>query len=77
MKFSCTFLCLYSFVVQNAMVAAVKVAKKTTADTEKGFALAPSAKDLKPWYSERTKNEPEGIEDEKRWSHLTMICNDI
>ncbi|KIM47302.1 hypothetical protein M413DRAFT_23522 [Hebeloma cylindrosporum] len=50
----------------NAMVAAVKVAKKTTADTEKGFALAPSAKDLKPWYSERTKDQPEEIEDEKR-----------
>lgn len=48
------------------MVAAVKVAKKTTAETEKGFALAPSAKDLKPWYSERAKNEPEEIEDEKR-----------
>jgi len=48
------------------MVAAVKVAKKTTAETEKGFALAPSAKDLKPWYSEPTKDQPEEIEDEKR-----------
>jgi hypothetical protein len=56
----------YSSAIQNAITAAVKVSKKTTADAEKGFALAPSAKDLKPWYSESTKTQPEEIEDEKQ-----------
>jgi hypothetical protein len=61
LAFSC-----YSSGVQNAIAAAVKVSKKATAEAEKDFALASSAKDLKPWYSERTKNRPEKTEDEKR-----------
>ena len=36
-------------------MAAIKATKKVTpAETEKGIPLAPLAKDLKPWYSERT-----------------------
>ncbi|KAJ4469175.1 hypothetical protein C8R41DRAFT_778236 [Lentinula lateritia] len=37
---------------QNAIVAAAKASKKDIpVETDKGFALAPSAKDLNPWYS--------------------------
>ena len=36
-------------------------------ETEKGFPLAPSAKDLKPWYSS-TKGDPEeDMSDDKRF----------
>jgi hypothetical protein len=50
-------------------MAAIKATKKVTpAETEKGVPLAPSAKDLKPWYSERTREHPteEEVQDEKR-----------
>ncbi|KAF8959812.1 hypothetical protein BDZ97DRAFT_1666698 [Flammula alnicola] len=50
----------------NAIAAAVKVSKKGAAETEKGVPLAPSAKDLKPWYSAPAQDAPEEIEDEKR-----------
>ncbi|KAF9561499.1 hypothetical protein CPC08DRAFT_722735 [Agrocybe pediades] len=50
----------------KAMVAAIKVPKKGSAETEKGVPLAPSAKDLKPWYSERTKDKGEEVEDDKK-----------
>lgn len=51
-------------------MAAIKATKKVTpAETEKGVPLAPSAKDLKPWYSERTLEQPaeEEVQDEKRY----------
>ncbi|KAF5379311.1 hypothetical protein D9757_007662 [Collybiopsis confluens] len=38
---------------QNAIATSVRAAKKTaSAETEQGVALAPSAKDLNPWYSD-------------------------
>lgn len=52
---------------QNAITAAVNATKKTkTSETDKGVPLAPSAKDLKPWYSERIGNEEEDTTDERR-----------
>jgi len=50
-------------------MAAIKATKKVTSDeTEKGVPLAPLAKDLKPWYSERTREQPaEEVQDEKRY----------
>ena len=48
-------------------MAAIKATKKVTpAETEKGVALAPSAKDLKPWYSERTREPADDVQDDKR-----------
>ena len=48
-------------------MAAIKATKKVTpAETEKGVPLAPSAKDLKPWYSERTREPVEDVQDDKR-----------
>ena len=49
-------------------MAAIKATKKVTpAETEKGVPLAPSAKDLKPWYSERNRESAEEVQDEKRY----------
>ncbi|KAH9487435.1 Leukocyte receptor cluster member 1-like protein [Psilocybe cubensis] len=50
----------------NAIAATLKVGKKPVAETEKGVPLAPSAKDLKPWYSERSKEKPEEVEDDRK-----------
>ncbi|KAF9455945.1 hypothetical protein BDZ94DRAFT_1178865 [Collybia nuda] len=51
----------------NAISAAIKATKKVDpAETEKGVPLAPSAKDLKPWYSERNKEMLEETADERR-----------
>ncbi|EDR03685.1 uncharacterized protein LACBIDRAFT_306769 [Laccaria bicolor S238N-H82] len=51
----------------NAIAAAIKATKKATpAETEKGVALAPSAKDLKPWYSASNSDKTEEVEDERR-----------
>ena len=42
--------------------AAAVSKKKPTTETEKGVALAPSAKDLKPWYSKRSSEREIEIE---------------
>jgi len=39
---------------QQEMIISTKV-KKSTNETDKGVPLAPSEKDLKPWYSEKGK----------------------
>ncbi|KAJ6462260.1 hypothetical protein C8R47DRAFT_1327228 [Mycena vitilis] len=53
----------------NAIATAVRTATKKTepVETDRGFPLAPSAKDLKPWYTaERSANPDEEVVDEKR-----------
>ncbi|KAF7356010.1 hypothetical protein MVEN_00930400 [Mycena venus] len=51
----------------NAIATAIRTAKKTEpVETERGVPLAPSAKDLKPWYTERAANPDEEVVDEKR-----------
>jgi len=58
---------LFEDLEQSSLMAAIKATKKVTpAETEKGVALAPSAKDLKPWYSERTQEPAEDVQDDKR-----------
>ena len=50
-------------------MAAIKATEKVTpTETKKGVPLAPLANDLKPWYSERTREQPpeEEVQDEKR-----------
>jgi hypothetical protein len=47
------------------MITAIRATKKTAQlEAEKGVPLAPSAKDLKPWYSEHDKGN-EHQKDEK------------
>ncbi|CAK5274416.1 unnamed protein product [Mycena citricolor] len=54
----------------NAIAASVRTATKKTdpVETERGFPLAPSAKDLKPWYTTKVveSNDQEEVVDEKR-----------
>jgi len=51
----------------STIATAIRSAKKTeSVETERGFPLAPSAKDLKPWYTERAANPDEEMVDEKR-----------
>jgi len=58
---------LFEDLEQSSLMAAIKATKKVTpAETEKGVALAPSAKDLNPWYSERTREPAEDVQDDKR-----------
>lgn len=40
--------------LQREMIVSTKV-KKPAAETDKGVPLAPSEKDLKPWYSDKGK----------------------
>ncbi|KAJ3771612.1 hypothetical protein FB446DRAFT_96110 [Lentinula raphanica] len=53
---------------QNAIVAAAKASKKALpAETDKGIALAPSVKDLNPWYSGSSNHkEEENVDKRKR-----------
>lgn len=56
---------LFEDLEQQEMVTATRATKKTAQlEAEKGVPLAPSAKDLNPWYSERDKGK-EYQEDEK------------
>ncbi|KAJ6575745.1 hypothetical protein DFH09DRAFT_915363 [Mycena vulgaris] len=53
----------------NAIATAIRTTKKTEpAETDRGFPLAPSAKDLKPWYTERATNT-----DEERSSESDLV----
>lgn len=49
---------------QSSIAASVKATKKAPAETEKGVPLAPSAKDLNPWYS-TDRDKVEEVENEK------------
>ncbi|THV06963.1 hypothetical protein K435DRAFT_710690 [Dendrothele bispora CBS 962.96] len=53
---------------QNAITAAVRASKITkasaTEETDKGVPLAPSQKDLNPWYSERSGRKAQEMEEE-------------
>ncbi|OAX38482.1 hypothetical protein K503DRAFT_691461 [Rhizopogon vinicolor AM-OR11-026] len=56
---------LFEDLEQQEMITSIRATKKTMpSETERGVPLAPSAKDLRPWYSERDK-EKEHPEDEK------------
>ncbi|KAH0838826.1 hypothetical protein J3R83DRAFT_7233 [Lanmaoa asiatica] len=59
---------------QQAMVTAIRSTKKTTTtEAEKGVPLAPSAKDLNPWYSDKARDRgqiSEDQEDERRQRDL-------
>ncbi|KAI6047013.1 hypothetical protein EDC04DRAFT_2557331 [Pisolithus marmoratus] len=63
---------LFEDLEQQELVIAARASKKTTqSETEKGVPLAPSAKDLNPWYADkrankRTEAENENDQDEKR-----------
>ncbi|KAJ7088467.1 hypothetical protein B0H15DRAFT_841452 [Mycena belliarum] len=52
----------------NAIATAIRTTKKTEpVETERGFPLAPSAKDLTPWYTARAANpDEEEVPDAKR-----------
>ncbi|KAJ6619291.1 hypothetical protein B0H10DRAFT_2026819 [Mycena sp. CBHHK59/15] len=51
----------------NEIATAIRTTKKTEpVETDRGFPLAPSAKDLKPWYTERAVDPNEEVVDEKR-----------
>ncbi|KAK0233115.1 hypothetical protein IW262DRAFT_1290244 [Armillaria fumosa] len=50
---------------QNAIITAVRSTKKAEPkETDKGVPLAPSAKDLRPWYSERNRDRADTEVDE-------------
>lgn len=52
--------------LQQAMVTAIRATKKTApSEAEKGIALAPSAKDLNPWYSDKARDRGQIAEDEQ------------
>ncbi|KAG2126119.1 hypothetical protein BD769DRAFT_1735552 [Suillus cothurnatus] len=56
---------LFEDLEQQEMITAIRATKKTAQlEAEKGVPLAPSAKDLKPWYSEHDKGN-EHQKDEK------------
>jgi hypothetical protein len=58
---------LYSCGSQKAIPTVIKGLKKNDpAEQDKGVPLAPSAKDLKPWYSERSSEREADIEEDRR-----------
>ncbi|KAJ7610396.1 hypothetical protein FB45DRAFT_982217 [Roridomyces roridus] len=57
---------------QSTIATAIRTAsaskgknKTDPVETDRGFPLAPSAKDLKPWYTERCAKEPASTEEEE------------
>ncbi|KAF7311310.1 hypothetical protein MKEN_01032700 [Mycena kentingensis (nom. inval.)] len=52
---------------QNAVAAMRTTTKKTeSVETDRGVPLAPSAKDLKPWYTKKGGTDEEEVVDDKR-----------
>lgn len=66
---------------QSSMAAAIKSTVKAkaaavAAEAEKGVPLAPSEKDLKPWYSEKGKREAgtmEELPEDKRYAYSPTL----
>lgn len=56
---------LFEDLEQNAIATAAKASKRPE-ETDKGFALAPSAKDLNPWYSDSSKQKGLEENDDRR-----------
>ncbi|KAF8841358.1 hypothetical protein BDN67DRAFT_526300 [Paxillus ammoniavirescens] len=57
---------LFEDLEQQAMITAARISKKTgPSETEKGVPLAPSAKDLNPWYSDKTRDRNISVDDDK------------
>ncbi|KDQ52245.1 hypothetical protein JAAARDRAFT_50362 [Jaapia argillacea MUCL 33604] len=68
---------LFEDIEQQTMSQALKLVKKsTTLEAEKGVPLAPSAKDLKPWYSERDKEPGKGLSEDRRKRDLARQSKD-
>lgn len=49
------------------MIPPVRSTKAPAPETEKGIALAPSAKDLNPWYSDHNHEKNKELEDDRRY----------
>ena len=47
--------------------------KASAPETDKGIALAPSAKDLNPWYSDRSHERNRELEDDRRHGDAILI----
>ncbi|KAI9572530.1 hypothetical protein HD554DRAFT_2066080 [Boletus coccyginus] len=57
---------LFEDLEQQAMVTAIRATKKTTpSEAEQGVPLAPSAKDLNPWYSDKARDRGQITEDQQ------------
>ncbi|EGN94232.1 hypothetical protein SERLA73DRAFT_188867 [Serpula lacrymans var. lacrymans S7.3] len=65
---------LFEDIELHAQVTMTRASKKTEAqlEAEKGVPLAPSAKDLKPWYSERSHERNKEPEEEKQARDLAF-----
>ncbi|KIK22259.1 hypothetical protein PISMIDRAFT_508216, partial [Pisolithus microcarpus 441] len=69
---------LFEDLEQQEFMIAARASKKTTqSEVEKGVALAPSAKDLNPWYtdkraSKQTEEENDNNQDEKRMRDMAF-----
>ncbi|KAI6146762.1 hypothetical protein BKA82DRAFT_9562 [Pisolithus tinctorius] len=69
---------LFEDLEQQELIISARASKKTTqSELEKGVPLAPSAKDLNPWYadkraSKRTEAENENDQDEKRMRDMAF-----
>ncbi|THH18968.1 hypothetical protein EW146_g2114 [Bondarzewia mesenterica] len=63
---------LFEDLEQQSIVVAARASKKTVsaAEAERGFPLAPTTKDLNPWYSTRKEEKPEEPSDDRRLRDL-------
>ncbi|KAJ7054277.1 hypothetical protein C8F01DRAFT_501521 [Mycena amicta] len=62
---------------QNAIPSTMRTTKKTEpVETDRGVPLAPSAKDLKPWYTERNKEEDEPMDEKRMRDTLRKSAHD-
>lgn len=54
-------------VTAQQSISAIRSTKAPAPETDKGFALAPSAKDLNPWYSDRNHEKNRELEDGRKY----------
>ncbi|KZT25480.1 hypothetical protein NEOLEDRAFT_1178276 [Neolentinus lepideus HHB14362 ss-1] len=68
---------LFADIEQQSITEAIRKVKKTVpSESEKGFPLAPSAKDLKPWYSEKSRDKGKEVDDGRRSRDLARQSRD-
>ncbi|TFK47424.1 hypothetical protein OE88DRAFT_1603789, partial [Heliocybe sulcata] len=68
---------LFADIEQQSIAEALRKVKRSgPAESEKGFPLAPSAKDLKPWYSEKSRDKGKEVDDGRRSRDLARQSRD-
>ena len=63
----------HALIPKQAVLAQARSTRKAAPETDKGIPLAPSEKDLKPWYSAKDSDQSRETDEGKRCVQGSML----